>query len=344
MNIVEAYIKFKGQLLIFISGLPGCGKLELAKNISEDFKLKIIDQYNYYIQNYSETIKLPDGTEVINWYTDDAIDWDKFNQDIDEMKGDGLIVIGISFPEDKITSKPDYHIHLNISKQACVERRKMFLEKHKDDEKYTEDYNLMGSVVEKLKMNQLIFPYYLESIKKAKINKFLNINEMNNDAVYDAAFDALIDMIKKYLKQENGQSNKLESESDNETDSEINTSDSSTESVSEESDDEKNSEVTTDTVPDESSEASLSRTPKVSNVSKMKKYSPKKGMRKDIKKNKDEKDTTVRIHAQMLARPKYRYELENKKERDRGNMNMMNQFLDPEDFSSDEGPIEFVKI
>ena len=270
MNIIEAYIKFKGQLLIFISGLPGCGKLELAKNISEDFKLKIIDQYNYYIQDYSFTTKLPDGTEVVNWYTDDAIDWDRFNQDIKAMKGDGLLVIGISFPEDKIESKPDYHIHLNISKQACVERRKMFLEKHKDEENYGEDYKLIGSVTEKLKMNQLIFPYYLESIKKAKINKFININEMNNDVVYDTAFDALIDMIKKYLKQDNGQSNK--SESEEESDSDIRSSDSSINSDSENQTStdtsEKNdtvNEVTTDTIPDVS-ESSLSKTPKVSHV------------------------------------------------------------------------------
>ena len=76
----------------------------------------------------------------------------------------------------------------------------------------------------------------------------------------------------------------------------------------------------------------------------MSKFSKKKYFqKKDNKKNNNE-DTTIRIHAQMLGRPKYRYELENKKERDRGNMNMMNQFLNPEDFSSDEGPIEFVKI
>ena len=264
------------------------------------------------------------------------------------MKGDGLLVIGISFPEDKIESKPDYHIHLNISKQACVERRKMFLEKHKDEENYGEDYKLIGSVTEKLKMNQLIFPYYLESIKKAKINKFININEMNNDVVYDTAFDALIDMIKKYLKQDNGQSNK--SESEEESDSDIRSSDSSINSDSENQTStdtsEKNdtvNEVTTDTIPDVS-ESSLSKTPKVSHVSKMSKFSKKKDFqKKDNKKNNNE-DTTIRIHAQMLGRPKYRYELENKKERDRGNMNMMNQFLNPEDFSSDEGPIEFVKI
>ena len=34
MNIVEAYIKFKGQLLIFVSGLSGCGKSTIGKKIA----------------------------------------------------------------------------------------------------------------------------------------------------------------------------------------------------------------------------------------------------------------------------------------------------------------------
>lgn len=202
MNIVEAYIKFKKQLLIFISGLPGCGKMELAKNISDDFNIKLIDQFDYYKTNYSVTTTLPDETKLINWYTDDAIDWDHFNEDINEMKKDGLIVVGISFPTDKMNTTPDYHIHLNISKQLCMEKRTEFLEKHKDEPKFKEDYDLIGTQTEKLKMNQLIYPYYLDSIKNAKINKFLNINELTYDQVYDTAFDLLIDMINKYLKHD----------------------------------------------------------------------------------------------------------------------------------------------
>ncbi|QKF94229.1 putative uridine kinase [Fadolivirus algeromassiliense] len=200
MNIVEAYIKFNKQLLIFISGLPGCGKLKLAKNVSRDFKIKIIDQYDYYKKDYNVTANLPDGTKLINWYTNDAIDWDKFNEDIDKLKVNGLIVIGVSLIESHITSKPDYHFHLNISKQLCMDKRKDFLKEHKD--KYEEEYKVVNTPIEKLKMNQLIFPYYLESIKKSKVNKFININEMTDDQVYDMAFDTLIEMIKKYLKQD----------------------------------------------------------------------------------------------------------------------------------------------
>jgi len=197
MNIVQAYIKFKGQLVIYISGIMGCGKTTLAKHISDDFKIKMIDQIDYYKKDYNVKYKLPDGVDVINWYTDDAIDWDKLNDDINKMKVNGLIVVGMSFPKD-IVGEPDYHIHLNISKNECVTKRTEHIKSNKD--KYEEEYKLIGSVTEKLKMNQLIFPYYLESTKKAKVNKFININELEDNSVYDVAFDALIELIQSYLK------------------------------------------------------------------------------------------------------------------------------------------------
>ena len=199
MNIVEAYIKFKKQLLILISGLPGCGKLALAKNIAKDFNLKLIDQIDYYKENYDVKSTLSDGTVVINWYSDNAIDWDKLNNDIDEFKKTGLIVIGISLPEDKIKSSVDFHMHLNISKQICMEKRKEFLEKNKDNNKYQQEYKLIGTPLEKTIMNQLIFQYYLDAIKKSKINKFINITEMTDQQVHDDVFDKVITFITDYL-------------------------------------------------------------------------------------------------------------------------------------------------
>lgn len=199
MNIIEAYIKFKKQLLIFISGLPGCGKLSLAKNIAKDFNLKLIDQTDYYKQDYDEKSTLPDGTFVINWYSDNAIDWDKLNDDIEKFKKDGLIVVGISLLEDKIKSTVDFHMHLNISKQVCMEKRKEFLEKNKDKDKYHQEYKLIGTPLEKVIMNQFIYQYYLDSTKKSKINKFINITEMNDFQVYDDAFNKIIAFITEYL-------------------------------------------------------------------------------------------------------------------------------------------------
>lgn len=48
MNVVEAYIKFRGQLVVLVSGLSGSGKTEIARNIERDFKLKFINLNDYY--------------------------------------------------------------------------------------------------------------------------------------------------------------------------------------------------------------------------------------------------------------------------------------------------------
>lgn len=201
MNIVEAFISLTGKLLIFITGLPGCGKHNLAKNIKKDFKIKLIDQTDYRKKDYIHTIKLPDGSNIINWYTDEAIDWERLNDDIDLFQKEGLLVVGLSLPNDKIKSKPNYHIHLNISKQTCLERRKIFYEKHKD--KYEEEYLNINSPIEKLKMNILIYPYYLESVTRSRVNKFININNIDDDQVYNIAFDALIDFIQNSINDIN---------------------------------------------------------------------------------------------------------------------------------------------
>lgn len=197
MNIVDAYIKFKGQLLIFVSGLSGCGKTYVAKNIARDLKIKIIDQFDYYKKDYVNKITLQDGTEINNWYTDDAIDWDLLNDDINQFKKDGLVVSGFALKEDNISSNDDFHIHLNITKQNCIARRKEYLEKNKD--KYKTEYENVDSPIEKLKMNQLIYPYYIESTKLSKINKFINMNNLSEKEAYDETFNSIIKLISEFL-------------------------------------------------------------------------------------------------------------------------------------------------
>ncbi len=199
MNIVEAYTKFNKQLIIFVSGLSGCGKTILAKKIASNFNLELIDQFNYYKKDYRVKVILPDGTEHINWSSNDAIDWNQFNSDIKKLKGKGIIVTGFALVEDKIKEKPDFHIHVSISKKNCFERRMKFLEKNK--EKYPKEYKKIKSPSEKLKMNQLIYPYYLESTKRSKIDKFINANKYNQDEVWDKAWDVLIEYIQSRVKK-----------------------------------------------------------------------------------------------------------------------------------------------
>lgn len=188
-NIVEAYIEFNNQLIILISGLPGCGKLALAKNISRDFKITLLDQENYFIKDYDimTEIKVEDNIyNVVNWYTDEAIDWDLLNKDIDLYKAKGVVVAGFSLPSDKITSKIDYHVHLNISKQQCLEKRSQCLEKYKQYD-----------IVDKSVMNKLVYPYYLDSRSRSKIDNFVNITDLSDDQVYDIVFDIIINFIQQ---------------------------------------------------------------------------------------------------------------------------------------------------
>jgi tRNA A37 threonylcarbamoyladenosine biosynthesis protein TsaE len=193
MNIVEAYTKYNGQLVIFISGLIGCGKSKLAKKISESLKLKLVDQYDYFKKDYNSKTTLPDKTEHVNWYTDDAFDWDKLNNDIQKSKKDGIVIVGSSLVDDKIKATPDYHLHLSISKKMCMEKRKIFVEKNK--EKYVDDFKYLNTPTEGLKMNQLIFPYYLNAKGRSQITKYLNANEMDFAQMHDGTWNLLIEFI-----------------------------------------------------------------------------------------------------------------------------------------------------
>ena len=65
MTVIDAYIKFNKKLIIFISGLsPGSGKTSLAKKLSQDFKIKHIDQSKYYLKDFDEK-ELPGGKKLL---------------------------------------------------------------------------------------------------------------------------------------------------------------------------------------------------------------------------------------------------------------------------------------
>ena len=47
----------------------------------------------------------------------------------------------------------------------------------------------------KLVINQPTYPYYLETLNKSNINKFINTNKYNQEQVYDQGFDSLMELI-----------------------------------------------------------------------------------------------------------------------------------------------------
>lgn len=186
-NIVEVYKEFNGQLIILISGLSGCGKSVIGKNINNDFDIDMIDVNKYYKVDFNEKIKLPNNIEIINYDTDNAIDWDKLNTDVNNKKQKGVVVVGPVFPTDKLAFVPDYHIHLKISKQRLRDKRTEYLEKHG-----TDSYNKSNEL---LKINSVTYPYYLDTLHRMKINKFVDVTELTSDRTYDLVFDEIIKYI-----------------------------------------------------------------------------------------------------------------------------------------------------
>jgi cytidylate kinase len=187
-NIVDVYKENNEQLIILISGLSGSGKSSLGENISRDFKIELLNTNKFYIKDYNEKYQLPNGKEVINYDQDNAFDWDSMNNEINKKKKDGIVVIGSVFPTDKLNFKPDFHVHLKISKQLLKDNRMKYIEKHQEKNFDTE--------TETLRINILTYPYYLNTLKRMKMDKFIDVTELNEDEIYDIVFDSIINYIK----------------------------------------------------------------------------------------------------------------------------------------------------
>jgi hypothetical protein len=205
MNIVEAYIKFRGQLVILVSGISGSGISHLAKNISKDLKIPSLSYAKFCKKDYTEKVNLPDGSEIINWDSDDVIDWAEFNKEINEMKPSGVVAYSQAFPVDKLDKdlEVDAHIHIKLAKQNLLNRRQKYVEEHRDE--CQDLYDLRDKQL--LIFNRLTFPYYLHSVERSKITKFINANEFASlpeneydERLADEAFSYLMSMINRWLE------------------------------------------------------------------------------------------------------------------------------------------------
>ena len=237
LNIIDAHKLFKGQLVIVISGMSGCKKTKIAKKLAGELKLKYISQFDFYKKDYSSTIEVKysdnntvSKAEVINWDTDNAIDFDLLNKAVNDNKKDGLIISGFSFPADKIKFAIDGHIHIKMSKELCLQRRHDFLNEHKDV--YVKEYDNMGTPLEKAILNKLTYPYYYETLKKEKIDKLFEDKNDDND-IYDSIWDFVMFHIQAYInwfnkneypkwKSVNGASDSTEEEEEDDDDADDN--------------------------------------------------------------------------------------------------------------------------
>jgi uridine kinase len=193
MNIIEKYIEDKKSLIILISGFSGSGKTVLGKSLAKDLKIEFLNLNDYYLDNYSKT-KLVGDLNIITWDDSDSVDWDKFNNKINEMKNKGVVISGFAFPEKKLDFHVDFHIHLKISKDDLIKNRSDFTSE-RDDSKLKD----ITPEIEKRILNAISFPIYLEMLKESKFTKTIMIQYGELKKAYDEIFDYIIDSVKKLL-------------------------------------------------------------------------------------------------------------------------------------------------
>lgn len=203
MNIVEAFIKFNKELIILISGLSGSGKTQIASFIERDFKIKKINIEEYCIENNDRIVTLPDGVTVKDWDHIDSYNWNKINEDIDKYKSNGVVVCGPYFLSEKMKIEESkynpFHIHIKITKQQLIERRKEYIKNNPD--KCEELQKFIDTPTETLMINKITMPHYYEYLEKSKIDKFINAKDININEIYDQTADFLFYKIQEFLDE-----------------------------------------------------------------------------------------------------------------------------------------------
>jgi cytidylate kinase len=192
-NIVEKYIQDKEQLIILISGFSGSGKTLLAKNIENDFKLKFLNLNNYYKKDYNEIVDLSHDIKVVDWDNPNAIDWDLFNDDVNKLKKDGLVISGFGFPNDKLKFKIDYHIYLKISKEKLIKNRHEYLDENKDNPLN----EIKDTKTELLILNKLSYTHFMKIKDNSTYTFKTDTSEQTPEQTYDQIFEYLIGEIDK---------------------------------------------------------------------------------------------------------------------------------------------------
>lgn len=185
-NILEVYKEKHGQFVVLISGLALTGRKKLGHAIERDFLLKFLDA-NKFLKEPKEIVQLSNGVSVTNTESDNAIDWEKLNKEVDDNKSTGVVVVGTAFPKDKITFKQDYHIHLKMPKQILKTKREEYIKSHPDKK-----YNLE---TEMLRINALTYPYYVDVLNRMNIDKYINVAEMKPEDTYNAVYDLIVKFI-----------------------------------------------------------------------------------------------------------------------------------------------------
>jgi uridine kinase len=189
MNILEAYIKKHGQMIILILGLPCSNKSEIAKELASDLHLSLIN-INDYLKQDTFVEKIVSDIKFKLYEHPDNYDWEKLNSDVDNGKNTGIVLYGNYVDASKLNFKIDFCYFFNMNTNLCknILIEKQMLPYKEDDEKvkiYFKD--VFNPIYDKLKID-------------LKINKFFNIKESTTfEESYDELFDGLMTLINKNL-------------------------------------------------------------------------------------------------------------------------------------------------
>lgn len=196
MNQLEEYILRKGDFILLISGLSGSKKSVLAKDMKKDLNFKLLNLDDYCDEEKVPIIEIFDQ-KVKDWDDIVSYDWDKFNNDVNNNKKNGCVVYGDSFPKNKIKFDTDFHIHITISKEKLIEKRKDFIEKN------AEKCKDMIFFLDKLGgfINKVTYNHYIKNRQDSKINLWLNSDEDTIDKMADKTFEFIMNETKKFLDE-----------------------------------------------------------------------------------------------------------------------------------------------
>jgi len=130
MNIIEAYLKEYGQMIILLIGMPTSNKSNIAKELESDLKPKftLININNYFQKKFINVeakninFKLYDHPDNINY--------SKLFNDVNKLKSTGVILYGNSIDPNKIKDiKVDFSYFFDIKpiflKNNLINKKKL---------------------------------------------------------------------------------------------------------------------------------------------------------------------------------------------------------------------------
>lgn len=193
MKIHQAYLKFKGQFIILVSGYSGSNKTALSIFLSKLFGFQHICLTSFYlpVSEYKNYIKINDK-EILDWCNIyKSVDWNKFNIFVNKNKSNGLVITGFGFPTKLLNFDTDAHIYIKINKQKLLDNRESYTKKNNNEF----DKNIEMDIL--LKEESI-----MTTIKKdSKINWEINSNNLTFEQIKDNSYAYLIKIIENRLKQ-----------------------------------------------------------------------------------------------------------------------------------------------